>query len=81
MARIVRGGLIQASIIGSGTDPIDHIKKNMMEKHLALIEKAARRGVQVLCLQELFYGPYFVLNRKPAGMTWWKEFPKGPRFS
>jgi N-carbamoylputrescine amidase len=73
MMRIVRGGLIQASVIGSGTDPIDQIKKKMIEKHLALIEKAARRGVQVLCLQELFYGPYFCAEQK----TRWYDLVEG----
>ena len=31
----------------------------MIEKHEALIAQAAGRGAQIICLQELFYGPYF----------------------
>ncbi len=78
MARIVRGGLIQASTIGSGMDPIDQIKKGMMEKHLALIEQAASKGVQVLCLQELFYGPYFCAEQKTRWYEMVERVPEGP---
>jgi N-carbamoylputrescine amidase len=78
MARIVRGGLIQASTTGSGTDPIDQIKKGMMEKHLALIEQAAGKGVQVLCLQELFYGPYFCAEQKTRWYELVERVPEGP---
>ncbi|MBI4248926.1 MAG: acyltransferase [Elusimicrobia bacterium] len=60
MSRIVRGGLIQASCEWSPEKfPLDAIKKKMIDKHLDWIEKAAKERVQLLCLQELFYGPYF----------------------
>ena len=59
MARIVRGGLIQAVLSEPTTSPIEKIKKSMIDKHVDLIAQAAEKGVQVLCLQELFYGPYF----------------------
>ncbi|OGS05817.1 MAG: acyltransferase [Elusimicrobia bacterium RIFCSPLOWO2_12_FULL_59_9] len=60
MSRIVRGGLIQASCEWSPEKhSLDAIKKKMIDKHLGWIEKAAKERVQLLCLQELFYGPYF----------------------
>ncbi|MCP3941387.1 MAG: acyltransferase [Desulfobacteraceae bacterium] len=31
----------------------------MIEKHIPMIEKAGQKGVNILCLQEIFYGPYF----------------------
>jgi len=31
----------------------------MIEKQVSFVEKAGRSGVQILCLQELFWGPYF----------------------
>jgi beta-ureidopropionase len=31
----------------------------MLDKHLPWVQKAADRGVQILCLQEIFNGPYF----------------------
>ena len=78
MARIVRGGLIQASTPGSGNDPIDKIKKAMVEKHLGLIDEAAGKGVQVLCLQELFYGPYFCAEQNSRWHELVEPVPNGP---
>ena len=37
MSKIVRGGLIQATLVGSTDDPIDKIKKGMIDKHLKMI--------------------------------------------
>jgi N-carbamoylputrescine amidase len=31
----------------------------MIQKHIPLIEEAGDKGAQILCLQEIFYGPYF----------------------
>ena len=60
MARIVRGGLIQCSNpVNDETRDIATIQKAMFEKHLPFIEDAGKRGVQILCLQEIFNGPYF----------------------
>ena len=59
MPRIVRAGLIQAGIGRDAPEDIQALKRFMVDKHVALIEGAAGRGVEVLCLQELFYGPYF----------------------
>ncbi|MBI4469310.1 MAG: acyltransferase [Acidobacteria bacterium] len=59
MSRIIRGGLIQASNALASDHALEQIKAAMVEKHEALIGQAASQGVQVLCLQELFYGPYF----------------------
>ena len=59
MSRIVRCGLIQASNALGGTHTLPQIKNAMIEKHLKLIEQAAKKKVKILCLQELFYGPYF----------------------
>ena len=78
MARIIRGGLIQASTPGSGTDPIEKLRKAMVEKHLGLIEEAAGKGVQVLCLQELFYGPYFCAEQNSRWYELVEPVPDGP---
>ncbi len=68
---IVRGGLIQASNVKAPTADISRmkpadvsrelaaIKEAMVRKHIGLIGEAAKRGVQVCCLQEIFFGPYF----------------------
>jgi len=60
MARIVKGGLIQcANPINDESVAIEKIQQAALEKHLPLIEQAGEEGVQILCLQEIFNGPYF----------------------
>lgn len=60
MAREVIGGLIQMSNpINDESVPVKDIAQAMLEKHIPMIEEAGRKGVQVLCLQEVFNGPYF----------------------
>ena len=59
MPRVVRCGLIQAQNVKGPEAGLEAIKKAMVEKHVKLIEKAAKEKVRILCLQELFYGPYF----------------------
>ena len=58
--RVVRCGLIQCSNpINDEARPVAEIQKAMLEKHEPMIEDAGRKGVQILCLQEIFNGPYF----------------------
>lgn len=78
MPRIVRGGLIQTTLAGSTEQPIDVIKKAMIDKHVALIEEAGKKGVQILCLQELFYGPYFCAEQKTKWYAMVERVPDGP---
>ena len=60
MARKVIGGLIQMSNpINDASASVATIRDAMFEKHLPLIDEAGKRGVQILCLQEVFNGPYF----------------------
>ena len=60
MSRMVKGGLIQMSCDWQTPQyTLQQIKKKMIDKHVPLIEKAGKEGVQLLCLQEIFYGPYF----------------------
>ena len=78
MSKIVRGGLIQASLAGSTEEPIEKIKQAMIDKHLKMIEDAAKEKVQVLCLQELFYGPYFCAEQKTKWYAMVEKVPGGP---
>jgi len=78
MARIVRGGLIQASSAAPADSPLDKIKSAMIDKHIALIEQAAGKGVQVLCLQEIFYGPYFCAEEQVKWYNTAERIPDGP---
>ncbi len=66
MARIVKGGLIQCrNPINDEARPVSEIKKAALEKHIPWIEAAGKRGVQILCLQEIFNGPYFCPSQDP----------------
>ena len=58
--RKVIGGLIQMSNpINDANAPVEKIRDAMLEKHIPYIEEAGKKGVQLLCLQEIFNGPYF----------------------
>ena len=60
MARKVLSGLIQASNpINDESVPVADVQRAMLEKHLPMIHDAGKQGVQILCLQEIFNGPYF----------------------
>jgi beta-ureidopropionase len=78
MPRIVRAGLIQATLCEPATSPTEKIKKAMIEKHIALTAEAASKGVQVLCFQELFYGPYFCAEQKAKWYELVERIPDGP---
>src|SRR3984957_18334074 len=78
MARIVRCGLIQATLCEPATAPVEKIKQAMIAKHEALIAQAAARGAQVVCLQELFYGPYFCAEQQPKWYALTERVPEGP---
>jgi len=60
MARKVLSGLIQASNpINDESKSVAEVQAAMLEKHLPMIHDAGKKGVQILCLQEIFNGPYF----------------------
>ena len=58
MARVVKCGLIQASN-PKHEGSLEEIKEAMISKHIPMIEDAGKKGVQILSLQEIFFGPYF----------------------
>ena len=60
MSQIVRCGLVQCrNPINDESRPVAEIQEAMFQYHLPFIEKAGESGVQILCLQEIFNGPYF----------------------
>jgi N-carbamoylputrescine amidase len=66
MSKLVRGGLIQTSNpINDPSASIAEIKQVALDKHIPLIEQAGEKGVQVLCLQEIFNTPYFCPAQDP----------------
>ena len=79
MARNVVGGLIQCSNpINDENATVPAIAEAMLQKHIPLIEEAAKKGVQVLCLQEIFNGPYFCPSQDPKWCDIAEEIPSGP---
>ncbi len=78
MPRIVRGGLIQATLCEPSTSPVARIRQAMVDKHISLIEEAANEGAQVVCLQELFYGPYFCAEQQTKWYEMTERIPDGP---
>jgi beta-ureidopropionase len=78
MPRNVRAGLIQATLCEPATSPIMKIKQAMIDKHVALTEEMAGKGVEVLCYQELFYGPYFCAEQKTSWYSLVEKIPDGP---
>ena len=79
MPRIVRCGLIQASnALAPDQGSLAEVREAMIAKHLVLIEQAAAQKVQILCLQELFYGPYFAAEQDPRWYKFTEAVPGGP---
>jgi beta-ureidopropionase len=78
MSRMVKSGLIQCSLpISEGEGTIPEIVEAMIQKHIPFIEEAGKKGVQILCLQEIFNTPYFCPGQDPK---WYEsaELVPGP---
>src|ERR1700740_3033190 len=79
MPHMVRCGLIQAHCEWSPEKyALPDIKKKMIGKHEELIAEAAKKKVQVLGLQELFYGPYFCAEQETRWYELTERVPSGP---
>jgi N-carbamoylputrescine amidase len=78
MPRLVKCGLIQASHACSTDEPIPTIREANIAKHVKLIERAGREGVQILCMQEIFTGPYFCAEQTTRWYDAVEQIPDGP---
>jgi beta-ureidopropionase len=78
MPRIVKCGLIQAKNAAPTDAPIEEIKKVNIKKHLSLIESAAKQGVKILCMQEVFTTPYFCAEQQTRWYEAVEKIPDGP---
>ncbi|MFN0150353.1 MAG: nitrilase-related carbon-nitrogen hydrolase [bacterium] len=78
MPRIVRCGLIQARNALPTEHEIADIQRAMVDKHVPLIEEAAKKGTQILCLQEIFNGPYFCAEQDERWYAAVEKVPGGP---
>ena len=77
MPRIIRCSLVQATNAESPASPLDKIKQVMLDKHVAMIRKAAAGGAQIICLQEIFYGPYFCAEQSTRWYDFTEPIPGG----
>jgi len=78
MSRIVRCGLIQAACTTPAEASLEKIKQESIEKHLEFIAQAARAGVKILCMQEIFTGPYFCAEQSTRWYGMVEKIPDGP---
>ncbi len=78
MPRTVKCGLIQAKNASPTDASIEEIKQKNIEKHLAMIGDAAKQGVQILCMQEVFTTPYFCAEQQTRWYDAVEKIPEGP---
>jgi N-carbamoylputrescine amidase len=70
MGDVVRAALVQAQWAGD---------KDLMTKNaIRSVQQAAAEGARVVCLQELFNGPYFCQVQDGAWYDWAEPVPDGP---
>lgn len=77
MSRLVRCSLIQARNSEPPESPLEKIKQSMIDKHVAMIRKAAADHAQIICLQEIFYGPYFCAEQSIRWYDFTEPVPDG----
>ena len=78
MARIVKSGLVQCANALDTNETVDKISDAMIEKHLPFIDEAGQKGVQILCFQEIFNGPYFCPDQCTKWYDMAEPIPDGP---
>ena len=78
MSRIVKAGLIQLANQISTNESCEKHRNAMIEAHIPFIEKAAKSGVQMLCFQEIFTGPYFCPSQDKKWYGLAEAIPGGP---
>ena len=70
MARTVTSAIVQVAWTGD--------KESMIELHEKYVAEAASAGAQVMCFQELFYGPYFCQVQDAEFYSYAEAIPDGP---
>ncbi len=78
MSRIVRCSLIQAANVAPADRPLAEIQKAMVDKHLGYLKQAADGGSRIVCLQEIFNGPYFCAEQATRWYDAAEPVPDGP---
>jgi N-carbamoylputrescine amidase len=77
MSKTIKCGLIQARNVAPTDAPIAEIKRANLENQMKMVEDAARRGVQMLCFQEIFTTPYFCAEQQTRWYEAVERIPDG----
>ena len=70
MSDAVKAAIVQTAWTGD--------KESMIELHEKYVAEAAAAGTQVMCFQELFYGPYFCQVQDAEYYSYTEAIPDGP---
>ena len=70
MANVIKAALLQTDWTGD--------KASMIDKHEEAAREASAQGAQVICFQELFYGPYFCQVQDTEYYSYTEPIPDGP---
>ena len=70
MANVIKAALLQTDWTGD--------KASMIDKHEEAAREASAQGAQVICFQELFYGPYFCQVQEVQYYEYTEAIPDGP---
>lgn len=70
MPNIVRAAIVQTEWTGD--------KDTMIKKSADYAREASKQGAQVMCFQELFYGPYFCQVQENEHFEYAEPIPDGP---
>jgi beta-ureidopropionase len=70
MSNVIKAAIVQTAWTGD--------KESMIELHEKYMAEAAARGAQVVCFQELFYGPYFCQVQEAEYYSYTEAIPDGP---
>jgi beta-ureidopropionase len=78
MARIVKVGVIQLGNKAPTEASCEEHRKAMLDAHIPYIEEAGKQGVQMLCFEEVFTGPYFCPSQDTKWYGLAEKIPEGP---
>jgi len=70
VTQTVRAAIVQVAWTGD--------KESMISQHEKYVAEAAAAGTQVMCFQELFYGPYFCQVQDTEYYSYAEAIPDGP---
>jgi beta-ureidopropionase len=78
MSRKVKCGVIQLANKVDTEKSCEEHRTGMIEAHIPYIKEAAEKGVQILCFQEVFTGPYFCPSQDTKWYGLAEKIPEGP---